>query len=101
MIKVTRLNGQLIVLNADLIEFVEEIPDTIISLTTGKKIMVQENAEQIIEKVIAFKRNSGALWRFWCWEPGEVMPDVKEKLKSPAAAPAQKVQKSDFGLPRF
>jgi flagellar protein FlbD len=60
MIKVTRLNGQLIVLNADLIEFVEEIPDTIISLTTGKKIMVQENAEQIIEKVIAFKRNSGA-----------------------------------------
>jgi flagellar protein FlbD len=60
MIKVTRLNGQLIVLNADLIEFVEEIPDTIISLTTGKKIMVQENAEQIIEKVIAFKRNAGA-----------------------------------------
>ena len=60
MIKVTRLNGQLIVLNADLIEFVEEIPDTIISLTTGKKIMVQENAEQIIEKVTAFKRNSGA-----------------------------------------
>lgn len=60
MIKVTRLNGQLIVLNADLIEFVEEIPDTIISLTTGKKIMVQENAEQIIEKVIAFKRSSGA-----------------------------------------
>ena len=59
MIKVTRLNGQLIVLNADLIEFVEEIPDTIISLTTGKKIMVQENAEQIIEKVIVFKRNSG------------------------------------------
>ncbi len=60
MIKVTRLNGQLIVLNADLIEFVEEIPDTIISLTTGKKIMVQENAEQIIEKVIAYKRNAGA-----------------------------------------
>lgn len=60
MIKVTRLNGQLIVLNADLIEFVEEIPDTIISLTTGKKIMVQENAEQIIERVIVFKRNSGA-----------------------------------------
>jgi flagellar protein FlbD len=59
MIKVTRLNGQLIVLNADLIEFVEEIPDTIISLTTGKKIMVQENAEQIIEKVIAYKRDSG------------------------------------------
>lgn len=60
MIKVTRLNGQLIVINADLVEFVEEIPDTIISLTTGKKIMVQENADQIIEKVIEFKRNAGA-----------------------------------------
>ncbi len=60
MIKVTRLNGQLIVLNAELIEFVEEIPDTIISLTTGKKIMVKENAEEIIEKVIAYKRNSGS-----------------------------------------
>ena len=71
MIKVTRLNGQLIVLNADLIEFVEEIPDTIISLTTGKKIMVQENAEQIIEKVTAFKRNSGA--------PGSRAPLVVEE----------------------
>jgi flagellar protein FlbD len=60
MVRVTRLNGQLIVINADLIEFVEEIPDTIISLTTGKKIMVQESAEQIIEKVIDFKRKAGA-----------------------------------------
>lgn len=58
MIKVTRLNGQLIVINADLIEFVEEIPDTIISLTTGKKIMVKENADDIIEKVTDFKRGS-------------------------------------------
>jgi flagellar protein FlbD len=58
MIKVTRLNGQFIVINADLIEFVEEIPDTIISLTTGKKIMVKENADEIIEKVTEFKRSS-------------------------------------------
>jgi flagellar protein FlbD len=61
MIKVTRLNGQLIVLNAELIEFVEEIPDTIISLTTGKKIMVKENAEEIIDKVISYKRSSGSV----------------------------------------
>jgi flagellar protein FlbD len=60
MIKVTRLNGQAIVLNADLIEFVEEIPDTIISLTTGKKIMVKENAEQIIDRVIAYRQRAGA-----------------------------------------
>jgi flagellar protein FlbD len=58
MIKVTRLNGQKIVVNADLIEFVEEIPDTIISLTTGKKIMVRENSEEIIEKAVIYRRAS-------------------------------------------
>ena len=59
MIKVTRLNGQLIVINADLIEFVEEIPDTIVSLTTGKKIMVKESADEIIDFVIHYKRSTG------------------------------------------
>ena len=56
MIKVTRLNGQMLVLNADLIEFVEEIPDTIITLTTGKKILVREVTDMIIEKVAAFRQ---------------------------------------------
>ncbi len=61
MIKVTRLNGQSLVVNADLIEFVEEIPDTIVSLTTGKKIMVKEDSDQIIDKVAAYRRLSGAV----------------------------------------
>ena len=39
MIKVTRINDSELVINSDLIEFVEAIPDTIISLTTGKKIL--------------------------------------------------------------
>ncbi len=56
MIKVTRLNGQAIVINADLIEFVEEIPDTIVSLSTGKKIMVKENSDEIIDKVVGYRR---------------------------------------------
>jgi flagellar protein FlbD len=56
MIKVTRLNGQMMVVNADLIEFVEESPDTIITLTTGKKIVVQESVESIIERVTDFRR---------------------------------------------
>ncbi len=58
MIKVTRLNGTAIVINADLIEFVEEIPDTIVSLTTGKKIMVKDNSEEIIDKVTRYKRST-------------------------------------------
>jgi len=56
MIKVTRLNDTELVINTDLIEFVESIPDTIISLTTGKKIMVQESIDEIVAKVEEFKR---------------------------------------------
>ena len=56
MIKVTRLNDSPLVVNVDLIEFVESIPDTIISLTTGKKIMVKETMDQIVERVTEFKR---------------------------------------------
>lgn len=59
MIKVTRLNNSELVINADLIEFVEAIPDTIISLTTGKKIMVLEGIDEIIERVTNFKKDSG------------------------------------------
>jgi len=58
MIKVTRLNDAQLVINADLIEFVEAIPDTIISLTTGKKIMVKESIDEVIESVARFKRLS-------------------------------------------
>lgn len=60
MIKVTRINDALLVINADLIEFVEAIPDTIISLTTGKKVMVKETIDQVITRVAAFKRAAAA-----------------------------------------
>ena len=56
MIRVTRLDGTQLVVNCDLIEFVEETPDTIISLSTDRKIMVKESAQEIIDQVIAFKR---------------------------------------------
>jgi flagellar protein FlbD len=59
MIKVTRLDDSPLVINADLIELVESIPETIISLTTGKKIMVKESVDDIIARVAQFKRMSG------------------------------------------
>jgi flagellar protein FlbD len=58
MIKVTRINEAELVINSDLIEFVEAIPDTMISLTTGKKIMVKESIDDIINRVARFKRLS-------------------------------------------
>ncbi len=58
MIKVTRINDSELVINSDLIEFVEAIPDTMVSLTTGKKIMVKESINEIIRRVAEFKRLS-------------------------------------------
>ncbi len=56
MIYLTRLNGSKIVLNSDLIEFVEALPDTIITLTTGQKIIVKESVDKIVEMVKDYKR---------------------------------------------
>lgn len=60
MIRVTRINDAELVINADLIEFVEAIPETMITLTTGKKIMVREAVEEIIRRVADFKRMASA-----------------------------------------
>lgn len=56
MIEVTRLNKLKFSINADLIETVEETPDTVITLTNGKKFVVMENMEEIKNLVIEFKR---------------------------------------------
>lgn len=58
MINVTRLDNSELVINSDLIEILEAIPETIVHLTTGKKIMVKETVDEIIELVTAFKRGS-------------------------------------------
>lgn len=56
MIRVTRLNREPIYVNAELIEYVETTPDTVISLTTGEKFMVLETPEQIVAMVIEYGR---------------------------------------------
>ena len=54
MIYVTRLNHKPMVLNSDLIEQIEMTPDTVISLTTGQKIMVLESSDELVERVVEF-----------------------------------------------
>lgn len=56
MIKLTKLNGQEIVVNVDLIKFIEATPDTLLTLSTGDKLPVREGVELVVEKVIEFKR---------------------------------------------
>lgn len=56
MITVTRLNGVSYYLNCELIETVENTPDTVITLRDGKKLVVREEPEQIVEKIIEYKK---------------------------------------------
>ena len=59
MIRLTRINHVPFVLNSDLIEHVEVTPDTMIALTSGQKFMVLESADEVIAKVIEFRRTIG------------------------------------------
>jgi len=56
MIEVTRLNNKSFVINCEWIETVEATPDTVITLTNGKKYVVAEKVEEVVEKVIEYKR---------------------------------------------
>lgn len=56
MIKLTKLNDSEFILNSSLIESIEETPDTVITLTTGKFLIVKETEDEIIEKVISYNK---------------------------------------------
>lgn len=56
MIRLTRLNSQAMIVNSDLIKFVESNPDTVITLITAEKILVSETADEVIARVIEFRR---------------------------------------------
>jgi flagellar protein FlbD len=56
MIQLTRLNHVPLIVNADLIEHVEATPDTVVALTTGQKFMVLESAEDVVSRVIQYRK---------------------------------------------
>jgi len=55
MINVTKINDRDVVVNCDLIELIETTPDTTLTMTTGKKIIVLDTVEEILDKVVAYK----------------------------------------------
>ncbi len=57
MIEVTKLNGTKILINSDLIEVVEETPDTVISFTTGRKIIIKESRQEVKNLVKSYRRD--------------------------------------------
>jgi flagellar protein FlbD len=56
MIRLTRLNHQEFVLNSDLIETIESNPDTVLTLSNSQKLVVLESADEIMNRVVAFRR---------------------------------------------
>ena len=62
MITVTRLDGTSVVVNAGHLLLVERTPDTVLVLTTGDRLMVREPVEQIVERVVEYRRKIGAQW---------------------------------------
>ncbi|HLE01095.1 MAG: flagellar protein FlbD [Bdellovibrionales bacterium RIFOXYD1_FULL_55_31] len=56
MIRLSRLNGKDFVLNCDLIKFIEATPDTVITLTTGEKLMVRESVDQVIQETMHYRQ---------------------------------------------
>ncbi len=57
MIKLTRLDGESFVLNADLIRYVERRPDTFITLTNGERIVVAESMDEVIERAVQYQQH--------------------------------------------
>ncbi len=62
MIAVTKLNNQAVVINSELIKFVEQTPDTMITLTTGERIMVRETVQEIVGRAIEYGRKVRCFW---------------------------------------
>ena len=56
MIALTKLSNQAFVVNADLIKFIESTPDTMVTLTTGERILVKEPTDEVIRRVIHYGR---------------------------------------------
>jgi flagellar protein FlbD len=57
MIKLTRLGGRSFYLNSDLIESFEAVPDTTLLLSTGRRVIVTENPEEVVRRIIEFRRD--------------------------------------------
>lgn len=57
MIRLTRLNNTKLAINSDLIKFVENAPDTVITLTTGEKVMVREAMDEVVARVVEFRQS--------------------------------------------
>lgn len=83
MIQLTRLNGVPLVVNCDLIKFMESNPDTVLTLVSGEKVIVLEAPSIVIEKIVEFRRKISAR------EPSELVESGTEYEKNTNPASSQ------------
>jgi flagellar protein FlbD len=57
MIQLTRLNNNPLIVNSDLIKFIENAPDTVLTLVTGEKVVVLESSDKVLERIVEFRRS--------------------------------------------
>ncbi len=77
MIQLTRLNSHPLAVNSDLIKFVEQAPDTVITLVSGEKIVVRESAQDVLERVVQFRRTVLQGIMLW-WDNRSGLPPLIE-----------------------
>ncbi len=87
MIELTRLNHVPLVLNSDLIEHIEATPDTVITLTTGQRFLVLESSDEVVRRVIAFRK---AIAAAGCSVLQARVPTPLEESKEPTSEVAGK-----------
>jgi flagellar protein FlbD len=81
MIRLTRLNNRPMVVNSELIKFIENAPDTVITLVTGEKIVVLETAEEVMTRIVEYQRRLRG--------PQVVAPPAENPVEQPAEQPAE------------
>jgi flagellar protein FlbD len=59
VITVTRLNGVEYLLNPHLIESIDQNPDTTITLVSGKKIVIKETPQKVLDEIVAYRKRLG------------------------------------------
>jgi len=88
MIHLTRLNGNPLVVNSDLIKYAESSPDTMLTLINGEKIVVLESCEEVVSRTIAYRgrvfAEAAGHLQALPWTPVPPPTGVSELLRPPA-----------------
>jgi len=87
MIHLTRLNGNPLVVNSDLIKYAESSPDTMLTLVNGEKIVVLESCEDVVSRTIAYRARvfgeAAASLPALAWTPDPAVARLVDKTSRP------------------